>query len=169
MKFKTWMPSCAAIAVIMTVIAPARPGAADDTVAWQLDPLSYAIGNFSTFAEVVDIGLKKMALSQALPAAEMDHLEREVRAIAARWNVEIYRESDFLVTDLFPPSATEGKEVLIIYRGTTLDEYHALKARTAELIAAGDYSEDARREVAWSMGKLLSYPDAKINQLLGND
>ena len=133
---------------------------------WKLDPLSYAIGNFSTFAEVVDIGLKKMALSQALPPAELDALEREARLISEQWDVEIYREPDFLVTDLFPASATAGKDVLIIYRGTTLDEYRALKERQAALVAGGNYDDDARREIAWSMGKLLSYPDEKINQLL---
>jgi hypothetical protein len=133
---------------------------------WKLDPLSYAIGNFSTFAEIVDIGIKKMALSQALPPAEMDRLEREVRKIADQWDVEIHREPDFLITDLFPESATAGKDVLIIYRGDTLDEYTALKRRQAELVAAGEYDEAARREEAWSLGKLLSYPDEKIEQLL---
>jgi hypothetical protein len=133
---------------------------------WKLDPLSYAIGNFSTFAEVVHIGLKKMALSQALPSAEMDDLEREVRPIAVERGVKIYREADFLVTDLFPSSATAGKEVLIIYRGDTLNEYFALRATKDQLVASGDYEGDARRGIAWAMGKLLSYPDKKINQLL---
>ena len=141
-------------------------GTAGEPEGWKLDPLSYAIGNFSTFAEVVDIGLKKMALSQALPPGEMDRLEREVRAIADRWDVEIYREPDFVVTDLFPVSATAGKHVLIIYRGDTLEEYQALMARKATLEAAGNYEGDARRDIAWAMGKLLSYPDAKINELL---
>jgi len=137
-----------------------------DAAGWKLDPLSYAIGNFSSFAEVVNIGLKKMALSQALPADAMDDLEREVKTIADERNVKIYREPDFLVTDLFPPSATDGKEVLIIYRDGTLDEYFALKKRKAELISAGQYDGDARREIAVAMGKLLSYPDKKIAQLL---
>jgi len=133
---------------------------------WQLDPLSYAIGNFSSFAEVVNIGLKKMALSQALPTAQMDDLEKEVRKIADERQVKIYREPDFLVTDLFPPSATAGKEVLIIYRGGTLDEYFALKKRKAGMVSAGQYQGDARRDIAVAMGKLLSYPDQKIDQLL---
>jgi len=160
----------ASVVVLTAVLLAASPQAksadsAEDSN-WTLDPLSYAIGNFSTFAEIVDIGLKKMALSQALPAAEMDRLEHEVRKKATEWDIEIHREPDFLVTDLFPVSATEGKDVLIIYRGDTLSEYQALKARKAELVAAGSYDATARRELAWSMGKLLSYPDAKIEQLL---
>ncbi len=139
----------------------------DTDEGWELDPLSYAIGNFSTFAEIVDIGLKKMALSSALPSAEMDALEREVRQRTGNWNVQIYRESEFVVTDLFPASATRDKDVLIIYRGDTLDEYEALRERKAVLEASGQYEGEARREIAWAMGKLLSYPDEKIRQLLG--
>jgi Family of unknown function (DUF6152) len=133
---------------------------------WKLDPLSYSIGNFSTFAEIVAIGIKEMALSEALPAAEMDRLEPEVRSIAAEHQVSIYREADFLVTNLFPASATAGKDVLIIYRGDTLEKYLALKKRKADLEAAGKYGEEAQLEMAWAIGKLLSYPDERIKQLL---
>ena len=165
------MKSSAALFILLSVLMTMKPDPASadsDEDAWTLDPLSYALGNFSTFAEIVDTGLKKMALSQALPPAEMDRLEREVRATADEWNVEIYREHDFLVTDLFPESATSGKDVLIIYRGDTLDEYKLLKDRKAALVAKGEYAGAARREVAWAMGKLLSYPDAKIEQLLAD-
>jgi len=156
-----------ALTIVLLVASPdARSGDPGEDSDWTFDPLSYAIGNFSTFAEIVDIGLKKMALSQALPPAEMDQLEREVRKRAAEWDVEIHREPDFLVTDLFPVSATEGKDVLIIYRGDTLSEYQALKAHKAELVADGSYDATARTELAWSLGKMLSYPDAKIEQLL---
>ena len=158
----------AAACLVFCTQGQAQGAEEDNAPAWKLDPLSYQIGNFSTFAEIVDIGLKKMALSSALPTAELDRLEAEVRNIADQWDVEIYREADFLVTDLFPASATAGKEVLIIYRGDTLNEYQALKDRKAQLVAAGEYRDDARREIAWAMGKLLSYPDEKINQLLAD-
>ena len=141
----------------------ARP---DDPGGWKLDPLSFELGNFSTFAEMVNIGLKEMALSQALPADEMDRLEREARPIADQHEVRIFREPDFLLTDLFPRSATAGKDVLIIYRGDTLNDYMALKKKKSERVAAGTYGREARREIAWALGKLLSYPDAKIQQLL---
>lgn len=171
LEIRSGMKSNAALFILLGVLMTMKPDAASaegNEDAWKLDPLSYALGNFSTFAEIVDIGLKKMALSQALPPVEMDRLEREVRATADEWNVEIYRERDFLVTDLFPESATSGKDVLIIYRGDTLDEYMALKDRKAALVDNGEYEGAARTEVAWAMGKLLSYPDAKIEQLLAD-
>jgi hypothetical protein len=44
----------------------------------------------------------------------------------------------------------------------------ALKDRKAALVARGEYEGAVRTEVAWAMGKLLSYPDAKIEQLLAD-
>ncbi|MDZ4729840.1 MAG: hypothetical protein SH820_07860 [Xanthomonadales bacterium] len=164
---RTWI---AAIALaFLASSAQAQQAEADNTSGWTLDPLSFAIGSFSTFAEIVDIGLKKMALSSALPTDEMDRLEPQARAAASEWDVEIYREADFVVTDLFPASATEGKEVLIIYRGNTLNEYQALKKRQASLLAEGKYAGEDRKAIAWDMGKLLSYPDEKIHRLLSAD
>lgn len=155
------------LALLVGFAVQADTGTSEPHAERALDPLSQAVGSFSAFAEIVDIGLKRMALSRALPAAEMDGLERHARPIAQEWNVEIYREPDFLVTDLFPVSATEGKHVLIIYRGSTLNEYLALKARKSELVSAGEYLGESRRDIAWSLGKLLSYPDEKIRRLLG--
>jgi hypothetical protein len=151
--------------ILTQVSGPAQ--AADE--GWDRDSLSYKVGNFSGFAEVVNIGIKKMALSFSLPSAEMDELERAAIPVAEEREVEIYREPKFLVTDLFPLSATEGKEVLIIYKEeSTMDEYNALKEKKAALMNSGKYEGEARREIAWNMGRLLSYPDAKIRALLGD-
>ena len=159
------LTSLLALGFFVSSIHPTLALAQDEE--WEKDPLSYAVGNFAAFAEIVNIGIKKMALSNALPSAEMEGLAREAVGIAEEREVDVYRETDFLVTDLFPMSATENKEVLIIYRGSTLNEYNELKARKAELVEAGNYAGEARREIAWAMGKLLSYPDEKIQQLLG--
>lgn len=139
---------------------------ADTSNQSQIDKHSFYLGGIHTWVEVVDIGIKKMALSSAMSAEEMDKLEEQAREMAENAGVEIYRESGFLVTDLFPLAATRDKQVLIIYRGNTLNEYNALKERKAELVKTKKYSGAARREIAWAMGKLLSYPDEKIDQLI---
>ena len=120
-----------AIAITSLTLMHSLPGlaASDVDKSWQRDPLSYSLGNFRPFAEVVNIGIKKMALSNALPAGKMDDLEREAIPIAKERGVEIYREAAFLVTDLFPASATKDMDVLLIYKGFTLDEYMALKEK----------------------------------------
>lgn len=131
-----------------------------------IDQRSYSLGGLNSFAEIVDLGIKQMALSSALSPADMDAMITEARHIAANHHVTLYRETDFLVTDLFPVSATEGKDVLIIYKGETLEAYRELKAYKAELVDADAYSGEARAEVAARLGKLLSYPDAKIAELV---
>ena len=131
-----------------------------------IDQRSYNLGTFAAFCEVVSLGIKQMALSAATTSAEMDSLVNEANRIAEEQHVQVYREPDFLVTDLFPESATLGKHVLIIYQGPTLDRYLALKEKKATLVEAGSYSDDARRDVAWELGKLLSYPDEKIAALI---
>lgn len=134
-----------------------------------IDQRSYQLGGINTFAEIVDLGIKKMALSPPLSPKAMDDIMNDVERIAADHHVELYRETDFLVTDLYPASVTDGKQVLIIYQGSTLDEYLGLKARKKELIEAGKYTDTWRRDIAFGMGRLLSYPDSKIEQLISGD
>ena len=133
----------------------------------EIDRRSYMLGGIGAFAEVVDIGIKKLALSSPMSPAEMDALIGEAQRIAADNNVELYRETDFLVTDLFSEGLTTGKHVLLIYKGAIKDEYMELKARKKQLVDSGNYKGEAREEIARDFGKLLSYPDERIDKLLG--
>ena len=137
-----------------------------DDESWSLDQRSYTLGGIGSFAEMVDAGVKQLALSAPLPPAEMDLLVEHARRVAADHNVEIYRETDFLVTDLFSADLTEGNDVLLIYNGTTKQEYMALKAAQQALIESGAYEGDARRQIAVRFGHMLSYSDEKIDALL---
>ncbi len=132
----------------------------------KIDSRSYSLGVIGGFAEVVDIGIKKLALSSPLPPDEMDMLVEEAQRIAANNNVKIYREEDFLTTDLFSEGLTEGKHVLLIYKGNTLQEYLDLKAEKNDLINRNGYNGSAREEIARRFGRLLSYPEEKIDELL---
>ena len=132
----------------------------------QIDQRSYRLGGLSTFAEMVRVGVKTLALSAAVTPGEMDALEGEAQRIAGEEGVLLYRETDLIVTDLFPADVAAGKHVLLIYTGTTLDEYLALKQRKSELVASGSYAGEARREIARQFGRLLSYPDAVIEDLI---
>lgn len=123
-------------------------------------------GGFATFAEVVRLGAKKLALSAPMTPEEMDAFMPEAERIAAENDIEIYRETDFLVTDLFPADVAEGKHVILIYKGGTLDEYLALKEIKAVLVEAKRYDGRARAEVARVFGHLLSYPDDVIDRQL---
>ena len=162
---------CPAISLflLLTITGVAGVHADDIHDSKVIDRYSYNLGGLNVWLEVIAIGIKKMALSSAVSPQEMDGLEAKARSMAEEADVKLYREADFIVTDLFPRSATQGKHVLIVYRGSTLDEYMALKARKTALVEAGEYAGKARLEIAWDLGKLLSYPDARIRELLGSN
>ncbi len=127
---------------------------------------AYVLGGIGAFGEMVNAGVKKLALSAPLPPAEMDNIMEEATRVAEQNQVEVFREPDLLVTDLFPAEATQGKDVLLIYQGTTKDEYLQLKEDARKLEATGLYKGRAREAIARRMGRLLGYPPHHINQLL---
>ncbi len=140
--------------------------AQDDANMPKIDQRSYQLGVMGGFAEVVKLGVKQLALSEVMTPEEMDGVMEDAMIIAERNQVQMWREADFLVTDLYPADVAEGKHVLLIYTGDTLDRYLAIKADQAGLVAAGAYEGDAREEIARRFGRLLSYPEAVIDELL---
>jgi hypothetical protein len=134
----------------------------------QIDERSYQLGVIGAFSEVVAAGVKKLALSSPMTPEEMDALMEDTERIAGDNGANIYREEDFLVTDLFPESITEGKHVLVIYLDPVKEEYLALKAEKEALVEKGAYEGEARREIARKMGRLLSYPEERIEQMLSS-
>lgn len=138
---------------------------ADDS--FVIDQRSYNLGIMGGFAEVVRLGVKTLALSEVMAPAEMDAVMPHAEVIAERNGVKIWRETDFLVTDLFPADVAEGKHVLLIYTGDTLEKYLAIKNDKAELVAANEYRGAAREDIARRFGRLLSYPEPVIDDLLG--
>ena len=130
------------------------------------DAHARALGGIGSFGELVNSGVKTLALSAVLPAAEMDQLFPEAERVAERNKVQLYRESDLLVTDLFPADVATGKDVLLIYQGSTKDAYLQLKADADSLRKAGLYEGKAREAIARRFGRMLSYPTWRINELL---
>ena len=135
---------------------------------WTIDQRSYSLGGIGAFAEMVGADVKKLALSAPLDPAEMDKTVQHAERIAANHGVEVYRETDFLVTDLFAASLTEGKHVLLICRESTRQEYMDLKALKLRLVESGQYDDTAREDIARRFGGLLSYSEEKIDALLAS-
>ncbi len=131
-----------------------------------IDHRSYQLGIMGGFAEVVKLGVKQLALSEVMTPEEMDDVMDDAMVIAKRNGVEMWRETDFLVTDLYPHDVAAEKHVLLIYTGDTLHQYLAIKADKAALTAAGNYEGAAREEIARRFGRLLSYPEPVIDDLL---
>lgn len=142
----------------------------DQTVkSWEMDSRSYQLGVIAAFSEVVALGVKKLALSSPLAPEEMAQLLPDAERIAEKNGALLYLEKDFCVTDLFPEEITEGKHVLLIYLDPIKEKYLALKKEKEELIKEGRYQEEARQNIARKMGRLLSYPEERIEKMLDKD
>jgi hypothetical protein len=161
MKKRTGMAVATLAALIATPLF-----AQDDATMPKIDQRSYQLGVMGGFAEVVKLGVKQLALSEVMTPEEMDGVMDDAMVIAERNKVQMWRETDFLVTDLYPADVAAGKHVLLIYTGDTLDRYLAIKADKARLVDKGKYEGAAREEIARRFGRLLSYPDAVIDDLL---
>lgn len=130
---------------------------------------SYKLGAIGAFGEMVDAGVKRLALSSVMSKQEMDIFIDQAQEVAARNNVQLYRESDLIVTDLFPANVAKDKDVLVIYQGNTLDAYMKLKDDQKALLDADEYVGEDRIEIARRFGRLLSYSPKKINSLLSQN
>ena len=107
--------------VAVSVLLIAITSMAQDT-----DLRSYRLGATASWSEAISVGVKELALSSPATPDEMDALIGEAEKIAARFGISVYRETDLLVTDLFPDDVAKDKHVLLLYRQPTLDKYFAL-------------------------------------------
>lgn len=127
------------------------------------------LGVVSAFSELVNAGVKQLALSGTMSPAEMENFYPLAVEAAAEYNVLVARESDLIQTALFPKDIAAGKEVLILYQGNTLNAYEKLKADQGSQISSNKYDELAQQEVARRFGRLLSYSPRKINSLISEN
>jgi hypothetical protein len=134
------------------LLAPQKPPAIDE----RLQPRG-----IGAFAEVVGAGVKKLALSAPMSPQEMDGLIEEAEKIVERNHALSYRETDFLTTDLFPAAISDGKHVLLIYKGSVKDEYLALKEEKKALVDQNRYEGEVRREIARKMWRLSAYSEER--------
>jgi|GEM_PF-168432 len=137
-----------------------------DKSANSIDQRSYQLGVIGGFAELVNAGVKKLALSEALTTQEIDMLIEDATTLAKKNSVELYREKSLISSDLFPEAISKDKEVLLIYKGTTKDAYDKLKADIQLLQSKGKYTGKDREEIARRFGRLLGYSSQGINDLL---
>jgi hypothetical protein len=151
---------------LLTLLAMVSQANAQES---DIDERSYNLGILGGFSEVVRLGVKTLALSEVMSPGEMDAMMDDAAVIARRNDVLMWRETDFLVTDLYPADVADGKHVLLIYTGDTLDRYLQIKADKAALVSAGNYEGEAREEIARRFGRLLSYPEPVIDDLLARE
>lgn len=135
----------------------------------KLDWKSYQLGVIAAFSEVVSLGCKRLALSSPMTGEQFDEVIDEARLIAGDRGLIFYVDDDFLVTRLFDPGHTRGKRVIhIAAEQATVDEYNALREKKRRHVEAGTLTDEVETEIAWGLGRLLSYSDEAIVGLLGD-
>ena len=100
---------------VLTLLALAGQADAQES---NIDKRSYNLGILGGFSEVVRLGVKTLALSEVMSPEEMDAMMDDAAVIAERNEVMMWRETDFLVTDLYPADVADGKHLLLdLHRG----------------------------------------------------
>ena len=95
-------------ALLVSLLLPGLVYAQDP----EIDERSYNLGILGGFSEVVRLGVKTLALSEVMSPADMDAMMADAAVIAERNGVLMWRETDFLVTDLYPADVAVGKHGL---------------------------------------------------------
>ena len=136
-----------------------------------LDAFSYQCGVIDCFNEMVHAGVKTLALSRPMDSTqERDALLPFARESCARYGTKLYIEDDPLLTDLFPISMNQGKHNMLFYRADhILDQYLRLKRWKADLVREKVYFGGNRTQIAWDLGRLLSYPEEAIRRLIADN
>jgi hypothetical protein len=134
------------------------------------EKMYFTLGMMNSYAESVSNKAKILGLGEPLSPAQTDALYKYAEMIAQDNKVKLYRETELLVTDLFPAFITKNKHVILIYLDDTLEKYLTIKRDKEKLVKTGKYMGEARKNIARRFGKLLSYQDdvieAKLNKKL---
>ena len=126
-------------------------------------------GAFEVFAEMVQSGVKPLALSHPMSAEEMDQFLPEAEKITLKYEVKIHREPHLLETSLFNSGVVADKEVILIYSGNTLFAYESLKQEIENLKAKNEFDGPKKEALSRRFGRLLGYPVSRINSLLAEN
>ena len=129
------------------------------------DQRSFQLGMINCFAEMVAVGVKRLAISPPLSPEEYEAISEASESIVKGSGIRSYLEESLLVTRLQTPEFTRGKWSILYFKDPgTLDAYLALKERKERLGAEGEPSEEAVEEISRQFMKLLSYPDDVIEE-----
>lgn len=134
----------------------------------EIDVFSKVVGAMGAFGECVACGAKNLALgAPVLDPAERDEHYAFALEICSRKGIHCAKDDDALLTDLFPVSMNKDRHNIVFYKDEKhYRNYEELKTRKRALIAAGKYTGEMRKQIAYEFGKILSYSDADIQRMI---
>ena len=136
-----------------------------------IDEFSKVVGGMGCFNEMIACGCKNVALGHPTSdRALRDEHMIYAKEICRKRGTHCCEENGGFLTDLFPYSMNKDKYNILFYKDDSYrDAYFALKERKAKLVADGKYTGEARRQIAWEFGKLLSYSDEAIEKMMAEN
>lgn len=138
-----------------------------DTSIPEIDRRSFQLGMINCFAEMVAVGVKRLAISPPLAPEEYEGLRGASEAIVTGSGIRSHLEKSLLITDLQSSEFTRGKWSILYFKDEgTLNAYLELKERKEALEEAGSYTIEARRRISREFMSLLSYPKEAIDSKL---
>lgn len=130
------------------------------------DKLSFMSGAVTAFSEAVGFGVKQLALSSLYTPEELEIMLKVIEYASQRFGTIYTVEPELIKTKLFPRDIAVGKIVVLIANNqSVLDEYCDLKKLREESDAKGN-PEKTEIEIARRFGKLLSYDEKSIDELI---
>lgn len=130
------------------------------------DIVSYYVGITMAFAEVVNAGCKKLALSSPYELDMVEKILPATKYAAKVYEVKLMIEPDLLVSKLFPKNIAKDKTVILIaHDQSVLDDYLSLKQLKQRSIEEG-FPEKLENDIAKRFGMLLNYDEETINRLV---
>ncbi len=134
----------------------------------QIDRYSFELGMINCFAEMVAVGVKRLALSPPLTPDDYAIVGPLSDQIVQGFGIRSRLETSLLVTDLQSADFTKGKWSILYFKTEdVLRAYEELKTSASEMEQSGIYTDKNRRAISRRFMELLSYPpdviDAKLN------
>lgn len=131
----------------------------------------YQCGVMDCFCEMVNAGLKQLALSHPCDTKKRrDMFLPYAEKLCRQYGIKMYIEDNAFLTDLFPVSLNKDKYNILFYRNdAVIEEYLRLKDEKEKLIKDGEYTSERRFNIAYGFGKLLSYTDEAIKRLIDDN
>ena len=136
-----------------------------------LQEFSYLLGLFygkvGTFCEVITKGAKNLAFSEPFYLDDEKLLAPYVEKTTKEYGVKYFFEDSLMLTRLFASVDMDGKGVYILFKEDKyFERYMALKSQEKKLLEENLYSEKEQINLGRELGRLMSYSENVINELL---
>lgn len=125
----------------------------------EFDLLSFQLGMAAAFCEMVQQGVKKLALSPPIDQKALPQLEKALYEVAGHYGVSVWIDPAFLPSQLAREEDLKDKAVALLYRDEQLlTVYRQLKERRQKLKNQGLSPTECDEAITPALRDLLGYP-----------